>query len=71
VVAAREAIRLRIEIMVPIAILLMLFFLFLEVPQMIEMGRDYIVDTWNMIDMTIVYLNMVFLIMLMSDVILE
>lgn len=69
--AAREAIRLRIEIMVPIAILLMLFFLFLEVPQMIEMGRDYIVDTWNMIDMTIVYLNMVFLIMLMSDVILE
>lgn len=70
-VAAREAIRLRIEIMVPIAILLMLFFLFLEVPQMIEMGRDYIVDTWNMIDMTIVYLNMVFLIMLMSDVILE
>jgi len=71
VVAAREAIRLRIEIMVPIAILLMLFFLFLEVPQMIEMGRDYILDTWNMIDMTIVYLNMVFLIMLMSDVILE
>jgi len=71
VVAAREAIRLRIEIMVPIAILLMLFFLFLEVPQMIEMGRDYIVDTWNMIDMTIVYLNMIFLIMLMSDVILE
>jgi hypothetical protein len=71
VVAAREAIRLRIEIMVPIAILLMLFFLVLEVPQMIEMGRDYIVDTWNMIDMTIVYLNMVFLIMLMSDVILE
>lgn len=70
-VAAREAIRLRIEIMVPIAILLMLFFLFLEVPQMIEMGRDYIVDTWNMIDMTIVYLNMIFLIMLMSDVILE
>ena len=70
-VAAREAIRLRIEIMVPIAILLMLFFLFLEVPQMIEMGREYIVDTWNMIDMTIVYLNMVFLIMLMSDVILE
>lgn len=70
-VAAREAIRLRIEIMVPIAILLMLFFLVLEVPQMIEMGRDYIVDTWNMIDMTIVYLNMVFLIMLMSDVILE
>lgn len=69
--AAREAIRLRIEIMVPIAILLMLFFLVLEVPQMIEMGRDYIVDTWNMIDMTIVYLNMVFLIMLMSDVILE
>jgi|TARA_B110000285_G_C15065384_1_gene584794 hypothetical protein len=71
VVAAREAIRLRIEIMVPIAILLMLFFLLLEVPQMIEMGRDYILDTWNMIDMTIVYLNMVFLIMLMSDVILE
>lgn len=70
-VAAREAIRLRIEIMVPIAILLMLFFLLLEVPQMIEMGRDYILDTWNMIDMTIVYLNMVFLIMLMSDVILE
>lgn len=69
--AAREAIRLRIEIMVPIAILLMLFFLLLEVPQMIEMGRDYILDTWNMIDMTIVYLNMVFLIMLMSDVILE
>lgn len=36
VVAERDAVRLSIEIMIPIAMLLMLFFLALEVPQMLD-----------------------------------
>jgi hypothetical protein len=67
----RYSVKLEIEIMVPIAIFIMLFFLILEIPQMLQMGRDYIFDIWNAIDMSIVYLNMVFLILLMTDLCME
>lgn len=70
VVAERANINLQIIILVPFAVILMLFFLYLELPQMIEAGPNYLGDLWNMIDMSIVYLNMVFLMMLCGDVLL-
>jgi len=71
VVAERDAVRLSMEIMIPIAMFLMLFFLAFEVPQMLDMGASYIFDTWNFIDVSIVYLNMIFLIMIVGDLIKE
>ena len=58
-----------IIVLVPFAVILMLFFLYLELPQIIENGPHYLSDIWNIIDMSIVYLNMVFLIMICGDVI--
>ena len=36
---------------------------------MMEDGPNYLTELWNIVDMSIVYLNMVFLIMITADVI--
>ena len=69
VIEDRGSITTELIFLVPIASILLLFFLYLEIPSMMEDGTDYLTDMWNIIDMSIVYLNMVFLIMITGDVI--